>query len=141
MSTSGRLILLIAGLSVAVYAMWPETGADVTVPSVQEQQEGQGSKLASSGESVFSRPEEPSSSFIEPSVVTIAEHTVERSVPPGQSRAPRGRDAIGRELQKELKRVGCYAGKLHGVWTTSTRHAMNAFVERVNARLPTNQPD
>jgi hypothetical protein len=32
MSISGRWIVLISGLSVAVYVMWPETGVDVTVP-------------------------------------------------------------------------------------------------------------
>ena len=139
MSTSGRLILLISGLSVAVYVMWPKTGADMTVPPAQEQQEARGSNAASSGKSGSSRPEEPSSSFIEPTIVTIAERPVKRSVAPPP--LPRGRDAIGRELQKELKRVGCYASELNGEWTTSTRHAMSAFAERVNARLPTEQPD
>ena len=40
---------------------------------------------------------------------------------------PRDRDAIGRELQKELKRVGCYDGELNGAWTTSTSQAMKAL--------------
>jgi hypothetical protein len=37
--------------------------------------------------------------------------------------------------------VGCYDGQINGVWTNSTRQAMKAFLERVNATLPTNQPD
>jgi hypothetical protein len=94
---------------------------------------------ASSGKSVVSRPGEPSSSIVEPTVVTLLERPVKHSVAPPP--LPRARDAIGRELQKELKRVGCYAGELNGEWTTSTRHAMSAFAERVNARLPTEQPD
>jgi hypothetical protein len=97
------------------------------------------SNPASSGKSVFSRSAEPSSFTVEPTVVTILERPAKRAVAP--SPLPRGRDAIGRELQKELKRVGCYAGELNGEWTTSTRHAMSAFAERVNARLPTEQPD
>jgi hypothetical protein len=141
MSASGRFILLISGLSIAAYVMWSETGDDVTVPPDQEQQENQRSSQESSGKSALSRPEEPSSSKIEPTVVTVVEHAAGCSVAPDQSRVPRGRDAIGRELQKELKRVGCYEGKLNGEWTMSTRRAMSAFAERVNARLPTEQPD
>ena len=137
MSSSGGIILLISGLSVAAYVMWSGAGNDVTVPPDQEQQQDQVSK--SSGKSVLSRPGELSPSIVEPTVVTILEGPVKRSVAP--SLFPRGRDAIGRELQKELKRVGCYAGELNGAWTTSTRHAMSAFADRVNARLPTDQPD
>jgi hypothetical protein len=73
--------------------------------------------------------------------VTITERPVKIPVALGQPLVPRGRDAIGRQLQKELKRVGCYAGELNGVWTTSTRRAMQAFMERVNAVLPIDQPD
>jgi hypothetical protein len=50
-------------------------------------------------------------------------------------------EAITRELQKELKRVGCYTGQLNGGWTRSTREAMQAFADRVNAKLPTDKPD
>jgi peptidoglycan hydrolase-like protein with peptidoglycan-binding domain len=49
--------------------------------------------------------------------------------------------SLARELQRELKRVGCYHGEINGVWTTSTRSAMKAFTERVNATLPIEQPD
>lgn len=45
------------------------------------------------------------------------------------------------DLQRELKRVGCYGGELNGAWTQSTRRAMAAFMERVNATLPANEPD
>jgi hypothetical protein len=139
MSASGHIILFFSGLSVAAYVIWSGTGKDITVPPDQEQQQDQVSNPASLGKSVFSRPGEPSSSIVEPTVVTILERPVKRSVTP--SPLPRGRDAIGRELQKELKRVGCYAGELNGEWTTSTRHAMSAFAERVNARLPTEHAD
>ena len=54
---------------------------------------------------------------------------------------PGDREALARELQRELARVGCYGGEINGAWTTSTREAMKAFIERVNAALPTNQPD
>jgi hypothetical protein len=44
-------------------------------------------------------------------------------------------------LQRDLKRAGCYGGTLNGSWTVSTRKAMVAFMESVNASLPVNEPD
>ena len=44
------------------------------------------------------------------------------------------------DLQRELARVGCYAGEINGAWTLSTRQAMKIFMERVNATLPIHQP-
>jgi len=87
-------------------------------------------------------PAEPSPVLPVPVVVTVVRRRVEPPVAPEPRPAtPRDREAIGRQLQKELKRVGCYEGQLHGVWTTSTRQAMQTFIDRVNARLPTAEPD
>jgi hypothetical protein len=49
--------------------------------------------------------------------------------------------AIAREAQKELRRVGCYEGDSSGIWTPSSRLAAQRFVDRVNAKLPTDKPD
>ncbi len=46
-----------------------------------------------------------------------------------------------REVQKELKRVGCYEGRINGAWTPDTRRAMRDFTGRVNAVLPVDKPD
>lgn len=54
---------------------------------------------------------------------------------------PATRSALAADLQRELQRVGCYSGEINGGWTTSTRQAMGAFMERVNALLPTEEPD
>jgi hypothetical protein len=51
------------------------------------------------------------------------------------------RDSLALELQRELRRVGCYEGQLNGTWTSSTRSAMKAFIDRVNAALPVAEPD
>jgi hypothetical protein len=45
------------------------------------------------------------------------------------------------DLQRELKRVGCYGGEINGAWTQNTKRAMSAFMERVNASLPVDDPD
>lgn len=60
------------------------------------------------------------------------------------SAKPGGEDAqreLARNLQKELKRVGCYDGEINGSWSQASRRAMKAFTERVNATLPVEEPD
>jgi hypothetical protein len=54
---------------------------------------------------------------------------------------PTDRVTLVRELQRELKRVGCYSGDVNGVWTTSSRLAMKSFTDKVNASLPIDNPD
>jgi peptidoglycan hydrolase-like protein with peptidoglycan-binding domain len=51
------------------------------------------------------------------------------------------RDSLGRQLQRELQRVGCYDGDINGVWNAASRRAMKSFTESANASLPTDQPD
>ena len=48
---------------------------------------------------------------------------------------------LTRDLQRELQRVGCYGGEVTGNWTPSTKRAMSAFMDRVNAPLPIEEPD
>ena len=65
-------------------------------------------------------------------------------VSPATQRAvavPNDRASLARALQRELQRVGCYDGEISGNWSTSTRMAMKAFTDRVNASLPTDAPD
>jgi hypothetical protein len=73
-------------------------------------------------------------------VVTVepSRTAVLRSAKPGDART---RFEIARDLQTELKRAGCYGGEINGVWTTSTKRAMAAFVDRANAQLPIDTPD
>jgi hypothetical protein len=49
--------------------------------------------------------------------------------------------ALTRDLQRELKRVGCYDGEIDGHWGTGSRMAMKTFTERVNATLPVDEAD
>jgi len=53
----------------------------------------------------------------------------------------RDRTLLARELQRELRRLGCYDGKLNGSWTRATRAAMTTFTRRINATLPVDKPD
>ena len=46
-----------------------------------------------------------------------------------------------RDLQRELKRAGCYYGEIDGDWGPGSRRAMAEFADRVNATLPIEVPD
>jgi hypothetical protein len=45
------------------------------------------------------------------------------------------------DIQQQLKRVGCYWGRVNGAWNNSTREAMREFTTRSNAALPVEKPD
>ena len=57
---------------------------------------------------------------------------------------PRDADArnkLAQEIQQQLRRVGCYWGRVDGSWDSVTKDAMREFTDRVNATLPLDQPD
>ncbi len=60
------------------------------------------------------------------------------SVKPGDDAS---KHALTRSIQAELTRVGCFDGDADGTWSSATRRAMKTFTERVNASLPTEEPD
>jgi len=49
--------------------------------------------------------------------------------------------ALTRNIQRELKRVGCYGGEVTGDWSGDTRAAMKAFNETVRVQFPVTGPD
>jgi hypothetical protein len=51
------------------------------------------------------------------------------------------RRELTRDLQKELKRVGCFDGEVNGTWSPASKKAMSSFMDRVNATLPVEEPD
>jgi hypothetical protein len=158
MSKTSGFVLLAAGLAAAAYVLpWggdtgepgliipfsdatkllPSGASEVAVVASEPQSQAQ-PRMASSA------PErQPVPSFSAPIVITLAPRSSEPSVPAPHKAGtlPKDRDTLARELQKELKRVGCYEGELNGAWTPSTRQAMKAFTDRVNATLPTDEPD
>ena len=60
---------------------------------------------------------------------------------PSTNPPPQAGALLTKELQRQLRRVGCYSGEIDGVWTQSTRRAMQTFTNRVNATLPVERPD
>jgi len=123
-----------ASLIVACVIPWQDyasldvdTGADARVASVR----------ALSRTGMSPEGDKPASP---PELATPAPRTALGSP---QKEAPFATDRpwLGRELQRELARVGCYEGERNGIWTPATRKAMRAFTDRVNATLPTEEPD
>ena len=49
--------------------------------------------------------------------------------------------SITRDAQRELQRLGCYDGEINGDWSQSSRAAAERFLDRVNAKLPTDKAD
>ncbi|HET6390757.1 hypothetical protein [Hyphomicrobium sp.] len=54
---------------------------------------------------------------------------------------PETRAGLASDLQRELRRVGCYGGEITGTWNAASRRAMAAFMDRANATLPFDHPD
>jgi hypothetical protein len=140
MSAAGRVVLYMLSIFMPASMMSSETGVKVAAPREQAAQVSHVSNPPAPAP-VTSPPIIEPTKPTEPTVVTIAERPMVHSVPFGQPAVPSSSEAIARELQKELKRVGCYAGHLNGGWTRSTREAMKAFSDRVNAKLPMDKPD
>lgn len=72
-------------------------------------------------------------------------HVSRQTESEGRRREPRGtlspRVSLTQDIQRELKRVGCYWGQIDGVWGGGSKRAMVMFMDRVNATLPPQEPD
>lgn len=74
--------------------------------------------------------------------VTVApEAAAPRKLTSSKPSSEEQRQSLVRDLQMELKRVGCYEGEPNGQWGAASKRAMGTFTERVNASLPFEQPD
>ena len=151
MGKMSGLFLMLAGTAgfCAAYAMYltPQEGDVVKGPTGGSDL---GLVMAPEGWRTFWRAAtrlEPAEAEPAPVVVTIVPRTNEAAVKTPSAPAnsatstPGDRASLARELQRELRRVGCYDGELNGSWTVATRKAMKAFTIRVNATLPTDGPD
>ena len=56
-------------------------------------------------------------------------------------RDPDARYKLVVDIQQQLRRVGCYWGRIDGSWGIATKDAMKDFTNRVNAALPLDEPD
>lgn len=75
---------------------------------------------------------------------TVVDPVVPRPTPVAQAATADGEDArreLVRSIQRELKRVGCFATEPTGWWGPATSRAMADFVGKSNATLPVDKPD
>ncbi len=97
------------------------------------------------GERSTSEPAHPTNTapnpmLLQPAAQLVADTTVRRLA----SSRPADDDArreLVKDLQRELKRVGCFDGEVSGTWGPSSKKAMASFTDRVNATLPLDEPD
>ncbi len=144
----GTLLLMLAGTIIGFYVYLPpppdaaSTLAEVTRISVAPDRFAQSITIA---KMTPARPDEASalqqkSAAQWTAVVTTgpSAQTPLKSSRPGDAMT---RYELARDLQRELKRAGCYGGEITGAWSPSTKRAMAAFMDRVNSTLPIDEPD
>ena len=161
MGKASGVLLVSAGLGLAAYAVLPHqkppAGSNDDFDFGLNQPAFSKSESASPGANLpasSASPAQPQPRRAEaaqaiasaPAVVTVDTHNrpnprLAVNSTPKAGLLATDRTQLARELQKELRRVGCYDGEINGGWTTSTKRAMKAFTERVNASLPVEEPD
>src|SRR5215468_8498856 len=124
----------VATLGVICALMWTEGTGLFELPRREGSADGSKAAHSTADSSHVERGPAP------PEVVVLAPRgglaSTQTSASPWSDHLP-----LGQRLQRELARVGCYDGEINGVWTPATRRALKAFMDRVNAALPTEAPD
>src|SRR6185436_7940343 len=142
---SGTLLAL-AGVSAGTYALWsgqntvalpPKISAD---PSVRARTSAPQTRAEADPAAAAALPPSAATASIPSKVLNVADAAPRVAYPPS-SGLPLDRARLTREIQLQLKRVGCYHGKIDGVWYATVRRSMKAFTDRVNATLSAEQPD
>lgn len=93
---------------------------------------------------------------IEPAAIVVAAKlpqavpAVDVTSPPPEIREPlksvapiddTSRAVLVRNIKRELRRVGCYDGRIDAEWDSGVKTAVGTFMDRVNASLPYHRPD
>jgi hypothetical protein len=157
MRSLGGFVLL-AGIGVGLFVYWPapvdrHTSLDnaqrfAATFAAQKQAARQplavpGRRTFSPGISLTSLAHDNTPSVSHPAVVggwrtsASSEAAYKTSAPTD----PDSRYRLVVDMQEQLKRVGCYYGRTDGSWGPGSKDAMQSFMERVNAALPSNEPD
>lgn len=112
--------LLLAAVAAAIYgAHWAVSAGSGKTPSSGEETAA-----------IAAAPE-----IFRPATTPVPSSSVE------PARAQADPVSLASALQRELKRAGCYGGRINGTWSAETRRAMGDFTARVNAVLPLDAPD
>src|SRR5262245_31237699 len=129
-------ILVLAGVLLGTYAMLSGNHTDARAPEP--------TAIAPDAAAAVKRRPSPSAAKTDP-----PEAMPTGKLPPRipvalrspSSSAPPDTFTLTREIQLQLKRVGCYDGTIDGVWSPTVIRSMKAFADHVNALLPVEHPD
>jgi hypothetical protein len=154
------LLVLLAGIGVALFLYLPAPGSSLDSPppfaTVQDaastpdappmvrgtsghDETAQNNPSASASTSPLVTSEKPTSWQTQ---VSVEEPTTTPELPKTLSpKDPDVRYGLVLDIQRQLKRVGCYEGHIDGSWGSVTKNAMREFTNRVNATLPLDTPD
>lgn len=124
----------------------PQTIASAVVTPAAAQTVQTSPAPAASADATGVRVFSPSTPLVQPATSTWTAVVTSEPTEKGKMTSSKPGDAgtraaLASDLQRELKRVGCYGGDITGTWTPSSKRAMAAFMERVNATLPVEEPD
>lgn len=121
----------------------PVTSMAMTTPKALPEVEPSGPKPAVKPTPVSGEPKSvtPGKSAVVAILPRAAEKPAAFALKAPPTSIPGDTVSLTRELQRELRRVGCYEGQINGSWTPASRRAMKAFTDRVNASLPMDRPD
>ena len=132
-----RFALIAVGLLGIIQVLWTQSGGF----SAQTRQPEQSMPEGEGGSSLAATPELLPSPEVATVIVNLPAARTPSGPPLRTTRVFTDRESLTRALQSELRRVGCYDGYINGDWTASSRNAMKAFTDYVNARLPVDKPD
>jgi len=170
MSRLSGVILVLAGLGMAAYALpFTSGGGPVAAgpqePPAQDARQADAAAVAEkgpreahgpvpapreqqaavkAGPAAAPAPQPPPwTGMIPPpsAVLAVPPRRTPVSLPAAAPEPPLDRAGLAREIQRHLKRIGCYQGEVSGAWTPAVRRSMKAFTDRINATLPIDEPD
>ena len=140
------IVLVLAGVSVGTYAVLsgkntgaspPRISADASTRAPTPAEQTPVKDAAAAPDAL--RPS-ATTAAIPLEVQNVADAVLRVAYPPS-SGLPLDRARLTREIQFQLKLVGCYHGTIDGVWSATVRRSMKDFTDRVNATLSVEQPD
>lgn len=145
MSRFTGVVFIAAGLAAAGYLV-SGPGAEAPQPAVAQPEPVRSPVRTVTSDSPSPASVQAARAEPKPTLAPKAEIVLRPIEPPKAARQGARADdenklSLTRDIQRELRRVGCYAGEVTGEWSPTTRQAMKTFIDRVNASLPIDEPD
>lgn len=138
MRTVTGVVLVVAGVSIGAYASSPEKDNAPRASLYRSLADAKPHLSVDITEVSLPTPVATPEYVVQAISISQAPPRVPVVLHPSSSRTSR---VDVRDVQHQLRRVGCYRGDIDGVWSASTIRSMKAFTDYVNAVLPLEHPD